>query len=444
MKVLLVSANLATTPYPVYPLGMGMVAAALSKAGHVVNQFDLLAENESLDALAETVIGCAPQIVGISIRNIDNVNLLNEQRYIHLVKDTVDRVRTSTRAKVVLGGSGFSLMPEAILAATGADYGIVGEGEAAMVDFLAGAESGDYPREVIIRPTGSRLLGAAIPSAAYDPHLMRYYLGSGNVAAVQTKRGCSHRCAYCSYPTLEGRTIRCREPNAVVDDVERLAGEFGAEMIFFTDSVFNDDDGHYRDLLETMRSRNVNVPWTAFIKPGDISPETVQLMLDTGLKAVELGSDAPTDTTLAGLAKSYKFDDVVACNELFADHGIAVAHYFMFGCPGETEASVRQGIDNVIGLRRSVSFIFMGIRILPDTPLEKIAIDEGSIAPEQDLLDPVYYLAPGLDRDWLESTLTESFKGIRTCVFPPDAHERSVKFLHKLGHAGLLWDMLIR
>lgn len=51
MKVLLIGANVASTPYYVYPLGLSMVAAALRKAGHVVNQFDFLRNGMSLEAL---------------------------------------------------------------------------------------------------------------------------------------------------------------------------------------------------------------------------------------------------------------------------------------------------------------------------------------------------------------------------------------------------------
>jgi hypothetical protein len=59
------------------------------------------------------------------------------------------------------------------------------------------------------------------------------------------------------------------------------------------------------------------------------------------------------------------------------------------------------------------------------------------------MLEPVYYIAPGLDKEWLEKTLTDGFAGLRHCVFPPDSLDRSLQFLFKLGHAGFLWDMII-
>ena len=136
MKILLISSNIANTPYSVYPLGLSMVATSLHQAGHQVRQFDFLASGRSMATLLSQVKEFAPQVIGISIRNIDNVNLLNEQRYIDAVSDIVKEIKFISPAKIILGGSGFSILPEAILRKTGADFGIVGEGEKLLVDFL--------------------------------------------------------------------------------------------------------------------------------------------------------------------------------------------------------------------------------------------------------------------------------------------------------------------
>ncbi len=441
MKILLISTNLAETPYPVYPLGMGMVAAALDAAGYETVQYDFMQHDASIHNLQAFVRATQPDIIGLSIRNIDNVNLVNEQRYLQVARDIVQGLKSVSSAPLVLGGSGFSLMPEAIMDALGADYGIVGEGETLMVDFVRNAANHRFPDPPILRAPPA-LRGNRIPPANYDRQIMRYYLKSGKTASIQTKRGCTHRCAYCSYPLLEGRDVRCRDPEAVVDDIRRVVDEYGAEMIFFTDSVFNDDAGHYRAVLHAMKKRGVRAPWVAFLKPEPFDDETLRLMTETGLRAVELGSDAPTDTTLRGLGKSFSFADVVACNRQLAAQGVAVAHYYMFGGPDETPDTVREGIRNIVALEHAVAFMFMGIRILPHTPLEQRAVREGLIPPHADLLEPVYYLAPGIERDWLETTLTAGFKDVRHCVFPPDRFETQVRLLHQLGHAGVLWDLL--
>ena len=232
MKVLLISANVTLSPYPIYPLGMSMVAAALAKAGHNVHQSDFLLQNSSLEAIGDEVEQFKPDLIGISVRNIDNVNLMNEQYYIHNVKNIVSTIREFTKAKILLGGAGFSLIPDLILRETGADYGIIGEGEVLAVEFANNAEQGIYPRERLIGPA-TLLPGGSIKSALYDDQLVEFYLHSGNIASIQTKRGCAYKCVYCTYPLLEGTELRRREAREVVDDIELLHDKHQDQIYIF-------------------------------------------------------------------------------------------------------------------------------------------------------------------------------------------------------------------
>ena len=114
MKILLISSNIAMTPYPIYPLGVSMITAALTAAGHEVRQFDFLQQKNSMDALGQDIKRFGPELIGISVRNIDNVNLMNEQYYIEIVKNIVKKIREVSNVKVILGGAGFSLIPDYI------------------------------------------------------------------------------------------------------------------------------------------------------------------------------------------------------------------------------------------------------------------------------------------------------------------------------------------
>ncbi len=443
MKILLISANWATSPYPIYPIGMSMVAAALKKAGHAVELFDFLQNDCSFDAVKNEIESCLPDVVGLSIRNIDNINAAHEQRYIDSVRQMVGCIREVTSSKIVLGGSGFSIMPEEILANVGADYGIVGEGEVLLCDLLETLASGAEPKERIFRAP-LQLEKSSIPSAHYDPEMLSYYLNNGKVISIQTKRGCNKRCIYCSYPVLEGRKLRMRNVSDVVDDIKRLISEHGAGYIFFVDSVFNDSEGNYRELIHEMHRSKINVPWTAFFTPGgELDDEIVALMKETGLDAAEIGADAACDTTLKGIGKDFCWSDVIECNELFHRHGVTTAHYYMFGGPGETPETVKEGIQNIRNLSETANFMFSGIRILPGTGLMMLARCEGLVTDDMNIINPVYYFSKEIDRDWLEKTLTDEFADRFNCVFPPDALDDKLHMLHKLGYTGTAYDMLI-
>ena len=55
-KVLLISSNTLTEPYPTYPLGMAIVASVLSSRGHSILQYDFLAETQALESLRDTMM----------------------------------------------------------------------------------------------------------------------------------------------------------------------------------------------------------------------------------------------------------------------------------------------------------------------------------------------------------------------------------------------------
>ncbi len=445
MKILMISANVATSPYPVFPLGMGMVTASLKNNGHEVTQFDFLEKGMSLDRLGEVVRSVSPGVIGLSIRNVDNVNLASEERYLERVELIVRTVHEISSAPVVLGGSGFSVLPKPILGQTGADYGIVGEGEKAMVEFVSAIERGERPAKSIVY-ADKGLEDYEIPTAHYDPEMLRFYQENGCVTSIQTKRGCNRGCVYCSYPVLEGRKIRACNPEKIVDDLVNLQQNLRAEHIFFVDSVFNDSEGIYRTLIDAMVRRKVHIPWMAFFTPDTgLDDEIVDKMKSTGLEAAEIGADAASDTTLKGMGKGFRFDDVIASNELFLKHGVTTAFYYMFGGPKETKETVFEGIRNICSLRQTANFIFMGIRILPGTALAAMAVREGIISPDDDLLESVYYISPELDVRWLEKTLTEAVADKFNCVFPPNSMDEKLHLLHKMGYSsGKAYDMLGR
>lgn len=441
MKIFMLSANTAVNPYPVYPLGVGMVAAALREAGHEVHTFDFLMNDCSLELLGEAVARFEPELVGVSIRNVDNTNAANERRYIEIVEKMVAQIRGASTAPVVLGGSGFSVIPEPVLEFTGADYGIVGEGERQMCLLAESIAAGAAPPPGVLRAP-QQLRHRQIPSAFYEQQILAYYLKTSRMVSVQTKRGCPKHCVYCSYPSLEGDELRARDPKEVVGDIKNLISN-GANYLFFVDSLFNDSDGCYRAVVEEMLRCDVRVPWTAFFSPGgDLDEDIIAAMKKTGLHAAEVGADAATDTTLKGLAKGFSWDDVVRANELFRTNSVTTAHYYMFGGPGETRETVLEGIENVRSLRHTANFIFMGIRILPNTALQRLAVNEGVIDENNPLLDSIYYISPHVDRTWLEDALTRGFADRVDCVFPPDSLNDKLTILHKMGYTGSGYEMI--
>jgi len=443
-RVFLLSANVTTEPYPVYPLGMAVIAGALDRAGHSLRQFDFLAAGKSEGLLRQALAEFAPEFVCLSLRNIDNVDSFGGEDDWSLAqaRRLVTLVRETTSATLIVGGPAFSIMPEAILDYLGAAHGVVGEGERVLVELLAELAAG-RPAARLVSETGPGLAGGEMAAPLLVPELVEFYRQQTGMANLQTKRGCPFGCSYCTYPGLEGKCFRCRPAETVVDDIERLQREHGIDSLFFTDSIFNDPAGHYLAVAEEILRRGVQLRWSAFFRPQGLGRIELALLKKAGLYALELGTDAASDAPLAGLGKGFTFAEVEAVNRACVAEQLPCAHFVIFGGPGETEATVREGLANLERLEHTVVFAFSGIRLLSKSPLHEQAIREGVVSADDSLLRPVYYYAPAIDRGAMNATIEAAFRGRRDRIFPPSEGQKRMAVMHNFGYRGLLWDQLI-
>lgn len=437
---LIISANQVVIPYPVYPLGAAYIVGALTRSGHQAHHFDILADG-GLEALELFLEGKTFDLIGVSIRNLDTVDSADPKEYLEDISKTVACIRGNSAALLVLGGPAFSIMPEKLMDLLRADYGVVGEGEVVVPWLASEIAAGKFPKEKIIR---AELKESVWKSTLLTPSTVQYYTDHGGMLNVQTKRGCPYNCSYCSYPLIEGKKIRHRDPLEVAEDVLELQASTKAKYLFFTDSVFNDPDKKYLEVAEALIRKKNTLPWCAFFRPHDISRDDLRLLKRAGLSSMEMGTDAATDETLSGIQKHFSFEDVLAVHNKIVEEEIPLAHFIMFGGPNENEATLQQGLKNIEKLEKSVVFAYIGIRIFPQTSIYNRAIKDGVITKGQSLLAPQFYYSPEVDRARMEEAIVESFANRMDRIYPCHEIEQRIVMLHKMGQVGPLWDLLLK
>ncbi len=437
---LIVSANQVVIPYPVYPLGAACLVGALRKNGHRVEHFDILADG-GLSALSQLLSGASYDLVGVSIRNLDSVDSAAPNEYLGEIVETVRCIRRLTDSRIVLGGPAFSIIPEGLLDLLQADYGVVGEGEI-LLPWLAGEIGAG-------RPPAEKLFYSKPGKDLWQPSDLtsstaKYYIERGGMLNVQTKRGCPYTCSYCSYPTIEGKQIRYRDPDEVAEEVIHLGNHSGAKYIFFADSFFNDPEGRFLEVAEALIRRENTLPWCAFFRPQNLRTSDLKLLKRAGLAAMELGTDAACDRTLAGIGKNFLFEDVLAVHKRIVQEEIACAHFIMFGGPEENSDTLKEGFENIEKLNNCVVFAFAGIRILPGTGIFDRAVADGIISADNVLLSPVFYVSPTISMDEIVTGIQHSFADRIDRIYPCHEFEDRITMLHKIGQVGPLWDLVLK
>ncbi len=449
MRVLLVSANTLTQPYPVYPLGLDYVAGAIEER-HEVRIVDLNVPRGEA-ALFDLIDGFAPEVIGVSIRNVDNSDASQPRGFYAAHRELAEAIRRRSRAVLVLGGSGFTIFPAELMRALGADYGIIGEGErlSQLLDAMAdgkevpaapGIITADSPA-LVPAPWGRPIRRSFDPRR---PHVA-YYLEKGAMLNLQTKRGCRFNCIYCTYPHIEGKDQRLFDPREVARTARRLQ-EAGARFFFVTDSAFNSSVSHSLEVAEAFRQAGVSIPWGAFLAPIDPPQGYFRSLAAAGLTHVEFGTESLSDPVLAAYHKHFRAEHVFAAHAAAVGAGLHVAHYFLLGGPGETSDTVNETLGRVERLDRCALFFFCGMRIYPRTGLCELTRREGQAGDTRSLLAPTFFRPPGLEgRVILERV--EGQAGGRPNWVIGDGGEKTadvVARLHAHGHAGPLWEYLVR
>jgi radical SAM superfamily enzyme YgiQ (UPF0313 family) len=447
VKILLVSTNRRAVPFPVYPLGLDHVAGAL--AGRHETQLLDLGADERPAALAETVRALQPDVVGFSLRNVDNTDVAEPAGLVADLRAAVELVRRLSRARVVLGGSGFGIFPQELLAALDVDCGIVGEGErlGALLDAWEHGRPSDELPGVVVRgrtlvrpPSWDGPRPRTLPAGA--AHL-DYYLRHGGMLNLQSKRGCPHACTYCTYPLLEGHALRPFPPEEVARTARALQ-DAGARFLFFADSTFNVDPVHNLAVADALRAAGVTTPWGAFFAPSVPPAGYYRRLADGGLTHVEFGTEALSAPMLEAYGKWFAPVDVRAAHDAAREAGLHVAHYFLLGGPGETRQTLAETLDGAERLERCARFFFAAVRIYLGTPLHRRAVAEGKLPPEQNLLEPCFYrgeLAP----EEILALVRERARGRLDWVVGSGGERltRVVTRLHARGATGPLWEKLI-
>jgi len=412
MKVLLAATNRECSPYPVAPLGALCAAAAARAAGHEVRFLDLGMERKPQRALQKALELEKFGAVAFGIRNLDNCWSFAPRSYFGDVQELVETVRQHFNGPLILGGSGFSVAPQGWMKRLRPDGGVIGEGERAFPKVLARLEAGRSLEgiEGVVTGTGGDGLNitpasaieslASLPVPAHEFCSYQRYTRRGGFVGVQTKRGCPFKCAYCIYPMLEGRRYRLRPPEAVVQEIETVAGRSKMRHFFFVDSVFNDPRSHALAICRELRRRRVPVRWSAFCNPTGFDAELAHAMKEGGCDGVEFGLDVASDKMLAALDKPFGQAETRIAMQAAHDAGLPIAVYLLFGGPGETWADVEDTQNFLNGCAEANAvFATIGIRVYEGTPMAEIAVREGQVKPDQDLFEPAYYLSPGLAED---------------------------------------------
>jgi len=453
---------------PVAPIAFDYLASALKNSGYRVELLDLcFSTNIASDIDRHFKLGAA-SVAAITLRNTDDTTFATRDFFLPQIKRIVDSILP---VHIVLGGSGFSVAPEAILEFCGLDLGIWGEGEHALpllVDrIVKGEDYRDVPglvyrgRKGFHRNKPAYIDLSKMPTPQRNAIDNERYYAEGGMGGVETKRGCPKKCIYCADPLGKGSKVRLRSPSSVADEIELLLAQ-GIENIHICDSEFNYPYEHAHAICREIIDRGLGsrLRWYAYCSAVPFDEELAQLFLQSGCAGVNFGVDSASDRMLKTLGRDYSSEDVARTAEICRRESLVFMYDLLLGGPGETRDSLKETIEAMKCMLPHRVGASLGVRVYPNTKLAKMILQQGPIETNLNLhgkrdrmfLAPVFYLSSELGNDasqYLEALIgrDERFMFMAANASSNNYNYNANTVLVDAirgGYRGAFWDILRR
>jgi radical SAM superfamily enzyme YgiQ (UPF0313 family) len=388
LRILLINPNTYKSP-PVLPIGLEYLSSALKKNKYHCDILDLTFIKKPLKKINDTLSNETYNIIGFSIRNIDSCLFFNNEFFLDEFKKMIECIK-DYNIPVVLGGSGFSAMPDEILEYSKADFGIIGPGEIAFSYFLKLWKSNQLTKKIM----NGWDYGLDDELEMLRAKEIKYtrYIENGGIVGFSTHVGCSNGCPYCMEAN---KPVYYREIANVIKEIEFLVKQ-GYDYFHLCDSEFNENLSYSKKFCEAIIKNSLDLKWTLYMKPSPYDEELFRLLSKTNAHLITLSVDS--DEYLQS-QNNYSYDDLEKIVQYCKKYTIDLAIDLLTGYPEESLHSTKKVIQFFKKNRPKTVGINFYYRLLKNTKLSHL-IEENPIiqknltrpySQKEDFLTPIFY-----------------------------------------------------
>ena len=331
---------------------------------HQVAIADLILVQSSVKQTIERLVAqLKPDLVGLSVMTFQRATA---RKIIALVRSLKPDVR------IVVGGYDPSLAPEAWAHPDlGVDFIVRGEGDVTFRELVRALEcrlplsevAGLWVRgEGAFRPTSPRHVAKLDNGDIRPPNRAARAIGGYTmmgrpIDVVETSRGCTYDCSFCSIIEMRGRNFHRFPIERVIADIADAHAR-GARSIFLVDDNITLDVARFEALCHAIIQAGLS--HIDYLVQGMTAPiaargETLApLMRRAGFRYVFLGIENVLDEDLAFLkarAKNSRMqpggrsNSSIAAIEVLRRHGLFVVGGLIVGNPGDRRESITANLD---------------------------------------------------------------------------------------------------
>lgn len=355
------------------PIGPAYLAAVLEKARYCVEILDCI--GEEIFQIKESACGHY-KVQGLSVEQtvsrlhpnagVIGISLMFSQDWI-LHRELIREIRKARPDTVIVaGGEHVTALPEFVLRdCPEIDFVITGEAELTFLHFVHsvyhGLSTDDIPGCSYI-DAADRFVGNdlsrrievidELPQPAW--HLCKvenYFIdhwtmgvSKGRNMPILATRGCPYQCTFCSNPTMWTTRYKMRDVASVVDEIEHLIREYGANSIDFFDLTAIVKKQWTLDFCEEIKKRGLKFSWQlpSGTRSEALDEEVLNAMIGAGCEYLVYAPESGSAETLKAIKKKVDLKNISESIRTAVEVGHTVKVNLIVGFPHERIKHVLQ------------------------------------------------------------------------------------------------------
>lgn len=409
--VILVSRPIAFT----FPLSYAYLSGYLKQMGENVLLLFRGDDIKSNQELVKNIMKLNPLLVGFG-------NLYPELNDIRNIIKMLDDAGRSF--PIVVGGQMVSPIPEFAVKITGADYGVIGEGEIVLYQLVRALREGLDPTtvkglairqgdEVFLTGPGEYIEDLSqLPPVPYEQFPEKEWLNIGRwytqyrpqphwrfhdrVINVHGARGCPFKCNFCYHHSK----TRYRPISIMMAEAEAALDRFNGNMLYFSDDLVISTPKRAKELIEAIKALKKPIEYSVSSRIdilAGMGDDLLEGMKETGLRIMGLGIESGSDRILKVIGKKFTSDMVLTQLERLKRIGVLPTVSIMVGQHTETMEDVIQSVELMresVRNNPNIQYAFTVTTPFPGSKLYKIIFDKGYLKDDYEFYSK-YFSSPG-------------------------------------------------
>ena len=387
---------------PRIPLGIAYCAAHLEKHGYDVRMLDCFAENPEETVQGDAIrAGMTDDEIIDYIRDFDPhlVGVSQMFSYLEPVCKSIFKLVKKIDPKIttVWGGTHPTVEAESCLNDNNVDYIIMGEGEAPILELIKRINNNEsvqgMPSLAYVNEFGlpyisndrlwiDDLDNHVVPDRSkFD--LTKYQKANADYTGKKTfnmvtSRGCPFACTFCSAPTFYQKRYKGRSPENVVDEMELLINQYGAEVIIVEDENLTVEKKRLEAIMDEMIRRKIKVKWIAEVglTIAYLDMNLISKLKQTGFIELRLALESGDAEMLKTMKKPLILKKARRVVKEAREAGMRCVSFLLMGMPGETIKQMQNTVDFAEEIGFDWNIISM-VLPLPGTEIHRDLIADG-------------------------------------------------------------------